>query len=261
MSSITDILERKEPQISGIMGVVNGLVMGTVVDNGNADFPGMVQVEFTAWTSGKNQCMWIPVLTGYGGAEYGLYVMPEIGDVVVMGFIGEGMKRPFVMGTLYGAASGYRNGSFQEQNYIKEFKTKGDNVISINDEDGKQSISITTTKDLTIKMEDETEVITVTDSGGTNFVKIDTKEGITAIEAAKKMTIKVGSVELAIDGQAGSVELKCKTYKVTSQQTVEIAGTQSTKVTGGMVTVEGSQTVKVSGATMTEIKGAMVKIN
>ena len=52
MNGITDLFHSENEYYDNQR--VTGFVQGTVVENNNADFKGMVKVEFTVWESGKN---------------------------------------------------------------------------------------------------------------------------------------------------------------------------------------------------------------
>lgn len=60
MNGITDLFHSENEYYDNQR--VTGFVQGTVVENNNADFKGMVKVEFTVWESGKNLCEWVRLL-------------------------------------------------------------------------------------------------------------------------------------------------------------------------------------------------------
>ena len=51
MNGITDLFHSENEYYDNQR--VTGFVQGTVVENNNADFKGMVKVEFTVWESGR----------------------------------------------------------------------------------------------------------------------------------------------------------------------------------------------------------------
>ena len=136
MSSITDLLKKDNEYFDSQK--IPGFVQGVVVENNNADFKGMVKVEFTAWESGKNMCEWVRLVSPYTGKNYGIYCVPEIDEIVLVGFIGGSLKRPFLLGSLYPGGAATVNDNFDKKNINKRLKTKGGMDILINDEDGKQ---------------------------------------------------------------------------------------------------------------------------
>ncbi len=241
--------------------VTGGYVIGKVTENNNKDFKGLVKVEFTSWLSGKSICDWIPVMQPYAGAQYGNYVIPEIDDIVVVGFLGASMRKPFVLGSFYPQNAAFINESFDEKNLVKAYKTKGETKFTLNDEPDKQSFTVETSMGLKMSIENETQLITITDKDAKNFIKVDSKNGAMDITADKKMTIKVGKCEIAIDGAGGAVSIKCDKLDIKAGQTATVEGTQALNLKGGNLTVKGSQKTAISGGAMTEVKGGIVKLN
>ena len=120
MSSITDLLKIENEYFDSQK--VPGFVQGIVVENNNSDFQGMVKVEFTAWESGKNMCEWVRLLSPYTGKDYGMYCVPEINEIVLVGFIGGSLKRPFLLGSLYPGGSATVKDNFDQKNIKKHKK-------------------------------------------------------------------------------------------------------------------------------------------
>ena len=155
MNSITDLLHSENEYYDNQK--VPGFVQGIVVENNNADFKGMVKVEFTVWETGKNMCEWVRLLSPYAGKDYGTYLVPEIDEMVLVGFIGGSLKRPFLLGSLYPSGASVVSENFDQKNLKKHLKTKGGMDLLIQEEDGKQSITLTTPKGSVIAVDDSTE--------------------------------------------------------------------------------------------------------
>ena len=60
----------------------------------------MVLVEYRLAEGGTMEMDWMPVMMPYGGPGYGMYLMPETGTEVVIGFRFGDRSKPFVMGAL-----------------------------------------------------------------------------------------------------------------------------------------------------------------
>ena len=114
MNSITDLFQRENEYYDGQHAP--GFVQGTVVENNNAEYKGMVKVEFTVWESGKNMCEWVRLLAPYTGKDYGTYWVPEIDETVLVGFIGGSLKRPFLLGSLYPSGASLVSENFDKKN-------------------------------------------------------------------------------------------------------------------------------------------------
>ena len=256
--SITDMLTSGDSQYRPGFG---GFVLGTVAENNNKDFPGMVKVNFTGWAEGENVTGWLPVLCPYAGKEYGLSFIPEIDDIVLVGFIGPMMEQPFVMGSFFPAGAQIPSEQFDENNLNRYMKTKGGVILAIRDEDGKQSVCVETPKGLKINIKDEDETITIGDKGDKNTLKLDCKGGAAELQADKKITLKAGSCEISLDGTGGALTVKGGQLNLEGSQTATLKSNNMATIDGGMVTVEGKQTLTLKGSAMCEISGGMVKIN
>lgn len=259
MSSITDLLRNGNEYYDSQK--MPGFVQGIVVENNNSNFKGMVKVEFTVWENGKNMCEWVRLMAPYAGKDYGTYVVPEINEVVLVGFIGGSLKRPFLLGSLYPSGAAIVNSGFHEKNHVKALETKGGTRIEIQEEEGKQSISITTPKGNSLVMEDEKNTCMIADKEKKNKLFLDYANGSIEIEAEKKISLKAGSVELTLDGNGGKLGIKADQVEVKGSNSVKIEGTSTLSLKGGMTTVEGSQKLTAKGGAQTEISGGMVKIN
>ena len=214
MNSITDLLHSENEYYDNQK--VPGFVQGIVVENNNADFKGMVKVEFTVWETGKNMCEWVRLLSPYAGKDYGTYLVPEIDEMVLVGFIGGSLKRPFLLGSLYPSGASVVSENFDQKNLKKHLKTKGGMDLLIQEEDGKQSITLTTPKGSVIAMDDSTESCKISDKDGKNMLSMDYKNGKITIQSEKNISLKAGSAELTMDGNAGAVSLKAKKVTVTA---------------------------------------------
>lgn len=259
MSDITDLFSGQD-RMAQPRGAAF-FVQGTVADNGDKENAGRVKVEFTAWKQGGNICQWMPVLRGYAGGGYGVYCMPEVGDVVLVGFLGTDYSRPFVAGCFYPAGAAMEKECFTDKNTMRRFKTKGGVSLSVSDEKDKQSIEAVTPKGLALRAEDATQCVTLTDKDGKNVLKLDCKNGAVELTADASITLHTGKCELKMDGKSGALTLKCDKLDVKATQQATVASNQMLTLQGNMLKVDGKQTTQVSGGTMTQIKGGLVKIN
>lgn len=236
-------------------------VQGKVTDNGDKENAGLVKVEFLSWKSGSNICQWMPLLHTCAGKDYGAYAVPEVGDVVLVGFLGAEMRRPFVMGVLYPAGAKFPGQCFTDKNTVKSFRTKGGHQVTLSEEKDKAACTVTTPGGLTVCLDDEKQSVTLSDKNGKNLVQLDGKNGAVQITADSKIVLKTGKCTLTLDGKGGEMKLECDRLTAKAAQQAQISANQMMQLSGGMLKAEGKQTVQVKGSAMTEISGGMVKIN
>ena len=259
MNSITDLLHSENEYYDNQK--VPGFVQGIVVENNNADFKGMVKVEFTVWETGKNMCEWVRLLSPYAGKDYGTYLVPEIDEMVLVGFIGGSLKRPFLLGSLYPGGASAISENFDQKNLKKHLKTKGGMDLLILEEDGKQSITLTTPKGSVIAVDDSTESCKISDKDGKNMLSMDYKNGKISIQSEKSISMKAGSTELTMDGNAGAVSLKAKKVAVTADNEISLKANSALKAEGAQVDVKGQAKINLQASGPVAVKGAVVQIN
>lgn len=257
--SITDLLKAPNEMYDNQM--YGGFVQGTVVENNNSKFPGMVKVSFTVWENGKNMIEWVQLMSPYTGKDYGTYLVPEIDETVLIGFIGGSLKRPFLLGSLYPSGSQIVKKQFDKKNVNKVLTTKGGVNIAINDADKKQSVTVTTPKEITFMLDDEKETVTMSDKDGKNKIFMDLQKGEMMICAENKMTLKVGSASVELTGSSGQIALKGNGFDVDAKQAINMEAKANAKLKGAALALEGMQTADLKASGMTQIKGGMVKIN
>jgi uncharacterized protein involved in type VI secretion and phage assembly len=232
-----------------------------VVENNNKDYKGMVKVEFNVWESGSNMCEWVRLLSPYTGKDYGMYCVPEIDEVVLVGFIGGSLKRPFLLGSLYPGGAAVVNDNFDEKNLKKHMKTKGGMDILISDEDGKQKITLTTPAGSTILVDDENQCCKISDKDGKNALEMDYKGGGVKVSADKTISLKAGSAELSIDGNGGAITLKADKLSLQANNEVGIKASAALKMEGAQVEMKGQAQINVQSSGPLALKGAIAQIN
>lgn len=257
--SIVDLLQIPNELYDNQM--IPGFVQGTVVENNNDKYPGMVKVSFTVWDEGKNMIEWVRLLSPYTGKDYGTYMVPEIDETVLVGFIGGSLKKPFLLGSLYPKDSQLVKDQFDKKNVNKVLLTKGGSRVAIDDTENKNSITVQTPKESKIVIEDENETILMSDKEGKNQVFLDLKKGEVTICAEKKITLKTGSASMVMEGNQGNITIEGNKVTVNAKQTLAMEGKTSTTVKGGSLSAQGMQTAELKASGQLTVSGAMVKIN
>lgn len=111
-----------------------------VVENEDPEELGRVKVQFLWQEASQEYDMispWIRLVQPYAGLDKGVSFIPEIGEQVMVGFIGDNPEKPFVMGTLYNGVDKtdkewLKNGN--EANKVKAIRTRNGHTIEIHDE-------------------------------------------------------------------------------------------------------------------------------
>lgn len=238
-----------------------GVITGIIMENWDEAHPGMVKAEFILGEQGKNLTGWIPVCTPYGGEGYGLYALPEIGDVAVIAFERGDRNCPIVIGSLWDNKNTLPVATAKEENTGKRFRTKGGCSILFSDEEEKQKIQINTPKELKITIEDENEKIVLSDQSNENGIEIDSQNGTITISAKSKIELSVGSSpSLILEGDGNEIKQKAGKITVKTDQEFSVKS-QNVQIAASMASIKGDSQTKVESGGVLQLKGAMAKIN
>jgi hypothetical protein len=237
----------------------NTFLFGKVIENWDKDFPGHLKVEYMFQEKDKNKSALIPIISPYAFNGGGVYFMPEKGSEVIIISIN---NKHFVLGCLWNKNENISLpvNTANEKNTVKSIKTKGGHEISFNEEDKKAAVKIRTPKNLEISVEDENEVITISNTVGSikmsgKTIKIDTEDEISLCIGGKaKVTVNKSGVVI---NKGITVKDTSVTIKSTS---VDIKADSSVTVDGGKTAVNGKM-VDIKSDTVMNLKGMPLKLN
>ena len=242
-------------------GFINGILTGTVKENYNKDYPGMVKVELFLGEDGKNVTGWLPVMTPYAGAGFGFYALPEVGSEVVVAFNMGDRNRPVVIGGIWSDKNKLPKGCATEKNTAKQFITKGGNEIVIDDTENKEKITVKTKNGMGVMLDDEKKTLTLHDKDKKNCFEIDSAKGHVTITADKKLELKVGGSDaVVIDGTGKKLTVKSASVAVNADKDFQ-AKAQNLQMSGTVAKVEGKSSLELSSSGSAQLKGSIVKIN
>lgn len=155
-----------------------------------------ILVHIPLW--GDVQGVWARHITSYAGQDYGLVLLPEIGDEVLLSFIGDDFDEPLIIGSVFNPAKP-PFASYQDDNHVKAFVTRKGMKWSWNDEKGIHEIS--TPNGNTILLSEEDHSIRVSDENGNiiemtkSKVNIEGQADLT-IKAARQIKIEAPNIEI-----------------------------------------------------------------
>lgn len=234
--------------------------MGKVTENYDKDHPGMVKVDLYLREDGQGATEWVPVLMGYAGKKHGAYMLPEVGDIVVIGFLGGETGAPVVLGSLWHIGDEMPESTVEDKNNFKSLTTREGLTVTILDESGKVKVEVKTPNELTLTMDDDAKVITLKDKDGKNKLEISNQDGKVTIEAEKGIELKSGGATVTLDGNGNSVSIEATDVTAEASAGLTLKG-NTTDLKGTTTTVESTGTLDVKASGMTNVKGSMVKIN
>lgn len=240
---------------------MEGLLLGAVKENYDKDHPGMLKVTLPALGADGDETFWARMTVSYAGKHYGVYLLPEIGDSVVVGFIGGDPQVPVVLGCFWNSANTFPANTVTEKNEQKAVITKGGNSILLSDgEEG--GITVKTKAGHCISISDKDKKIVVATADGKNSIVLDEDNSSVTLLSSDKLTIK--AEEIAIEGKTtikgSAIALEAENGLTLKGKTVKLDG-NSMKISGQTLEAAGSASVKVESSAMLTLKGSMTKIN
>jgi len=257
-----------------------------VIDNIDPDKLGRVQVQYV-WQKApanddeKGKLPWIRIAQPYGGNQKGCYILPEIGEEVMVGFEHDNMEKPFVIGTFFHNSEqdpkkqipdeqwveSAGDNKVNEENEVKAFRTKkghtiefhdtkeGDGFIRIYGKKGEQaSYDIFLSSDPVKEGKgQEAKNYQVTDLTFDNEVKEK------ADSEVEKLCVLVRSNggDIMLDAGEGDIIMNAKNIRIhaTGNQTTLIDGMDLLKVKGEQHIDVNSKSLLVQKDQSIEVKG------
>ena len=222
----------------GLLPAVSGLQMGIVTvlerdplgeDRIKVRLPLVSKVE---------EGVWARLATLDAGSKRGTFFRPEIGDEVVVGFLGDDPCHPVVLGMCHSSAKPAPEPG-KDKNHRKGYVSRAKMKFTFDDE--KKVIVLETPGGNRMTLSEEDKGIVLKDQNGNKITMDDA--GI-KIESSKDLTLKAAK---AIKIESGaSMDLK-------AQSSLKAEGAASAEVSGASTTIKGSA--------KTVIQGGIVQIN
>lgn len=242
----TEEYQVQAPEAAGLTGSINGLHVG-VVKKLDADPEGQYKIQVSVpLMSAATDGVWARFASFYGSQGFGAFIIPEIGDEVVLGFFNNDPSCPVILGSLY---SSKRTPPYEltAENNFKALVTRS--KLKMEFDDDKKIITLITPGNNKVVISDDAKSILLQDQ---NSNKVELSPTGILLDSPKDITINA----------KGKVA-------ITAVQNVEVTAQMDVKVTGlninhnanvGFV-AKGAATAELSAAGQTTVKGALVMIN
>lgn len=230
---------------------MQNFIFGTVKECGGKDHHGMLKVLPSIESSQDSDALWAKVLLPYAGNDHGVYFLPEVGDEVVVGFIGE-PPSPIVMGCL--SSEKLNTPLAVPGNNTKAIQTKGGHKITFTEGDDGE-LEIRTGKGHTVTLSDKNGTIRLATKDDGNSFTLKEREGSIEIFADKNISIKAQQITLE-----GDTSVKGMNLKLEAGRNLQMKSAQ-TKITADQLNATSTATATIESHGMLTIKGSMIKIN
>lgn len=214
----------------------SGPVVAIVTNNKDPEGRARVKVKYP-WLSDEVESGWARLLAPVGGADRGVYWLPEVNDEVLVGFEHGDVGRPYVLGGLWNGQDdpplatedAVQNGDVQQ----RVLKTReGHQLLFV---DGSESeIRLETAEGHQVSLQDGGRAIKVETSQG-QIVTLDDSSSEVNVESNGNLTLKSGA-NLTIEAGA-NLELKGATFTLNGDANGEVKAGATLSVQGAMVKI------------------------
>lgn len=169
-------------------GVVTGIVNSVDDPQGQ----GRLQLQFP-WLSSSQLSSWAPVAAALAGKDRGAFLMPEVGDEVLVAFEQGDFDHPFVVGFLWNGV----DTPPEKTNKNRIIKTPGGHQLRFEDADGAKKVIVKSDGGHQIEIDDTAQTITVkTKSGAQSVVLDDTTQSIKLRGGGRILEMINGTIQM-----------------------------------------------------------------
>ena len=243
---------RPRPMLGGLHSAI---VTGPQGEEIHCDEYGRVKVHFLwdrAGPQDDNSSCWVRVAQGFAGAWGGSWMLPRIGDEVLVAFVSGDADRPLIIGSAYNHEQKpiYTLPANKTQSGIKTRSSKDAGASNFNelrfeDKKGSEEIYVQAEKNMTLLVKNDrketvrrhrTEIV---DGKHTETVKLDRSATIT--DGNETLLVKMGDMDTKVDMGNQSTEVG-----MGNQSTLVKMGNISTKASLGKIEMEALQSITLT---------------
>ena len=171
-----------------------GVCIALVTDVKDPDGQGRVKIKLP-WVPDPSNAMfevWARLATLMAGRNRGTWFIPDVDDEVLVSFLHGDPRHPVVVGALWnGSDAPPQSMDGSGQNMIKQIRSRNGVKITLDDQDGKESLELETPGGGKVTIKDGPSNVKVEDANG-NSVELATG-GIT-VTASAKVTVQASQV-------------------------------------------------------------------
>jgi uncharacterized protein involved in type VI secretion and phage assembly len=175
-------------------GFLRGLAFGVVTDNEDPDGLCRIRVRLELHRQDQ-QSFWARVATPMAGNAMGIYFLPEFGDEVLVGFIGQDPAHPVIIGAVWNGRKPPPETN-DGNNDRRLIRTRAGHELRFDDGDANE-IELKLAAGPRVYLAENTAIL---EDGGGNKVAIES--GQITIEAQQKIKLSAPQIEIDASGKA-----------------------------------------------------------
>lgn len=166
-NTVSDWMDTRLP--TGFGGLFYGVYPATVTDIVDPEDQGRVKIALPWAPDAANAAYdtWARVATMMAGSNRGSWFIPDVGDEVLVAFQGGDARHPFVIGMLWnGQDNPPESMDGSGQNHKKTIRSRNGVTVTLDDQDGQESLTMTTPGGQSVTLKDGPGAIDIEDSNG-----------------------------------------------------------------------------------------------
>lgn len=221
--------------------------VGYVTSNDDPQQMGRVQVQLSWQGPLWKNTNWIRVQSpdagGSGMKNRGMVSIPEVGDMVMVGYVNGDPNRPYVAGSMFTGSNGEGGGS---GNNIHTFTTKSGHKIAFNDDKTGWGLSITDGNGNTINFDAKNDEISVVANDTINL-------------SAKNIRLSANFISL--DSTDSTSLYSEKNVSVCANESLSMMASEDVSLVGKNVTEDASESAQYHADKMKLLADSEMEIN
>jgi phage baseplate assembly protein gpV/phage protein D len=225
-----------------------GLTVGIVTNNNDSEHPGRVKVKLPM-LSDEHESNWARVVSIGAGQDRGLHISPEVDDEVLVGFEQGDLRRPYILGGLWGGRDNVPDAQFQANGKVVKTGITSRSKMQVLLDDSQES-----SRNISLLMPDGTTKLYL----GADKVELWAND--------KPLQLKTGQASITMD--QGKITIDAQNIVLKAGQKISIEATQDLEMKGLNVKATAQVAAEIKGtmATLqgsgpTAVKGSPVQIN
>jgi uncharacterized protein involved in type VI secretion and phage assembly len=215
--------------------LINGLIVGIVIDNKDPDKMNRVKVKFPVESGEPLHSSWCRVMSPMGGLQRGLVILPDVGTEVVLSYAYRSMSA-YVVGAVYNGDADkpepYKNDD--SENNKRVFWSRNDHMVIFDDTSGAEQVGFAAKAGTRLDV-----------TSGPIWHTFDSAQKIVTTKSEKHIIIEAKE----------TISLKCKDFKLETDLTVAIEGKQTAVFQSGVSTKVESSSTQTYKASKVDING------
>jgi uncharacterized protein involved in type VI secretion and phage assembly len=196
--------------------MINGTVVGTVVDNKDPDKMHRIMVQYPVDSGEKVNSSWCRMCSPMAGNSRGMVMLPEVGTEVVLVFAYRSMS-PYVLGAVYNGGEDtpdpYKNDDGNNDKRV--FWSRNDHMVIFDDTSGGEKVEL--------------------GAKASGRLDVTSAPVYQQADAAEKTVTSYADKHIILEAK-GTISLKCKDFELKAQGVIDMEAGQKAAFKSGTST-------------------------